>query len=218
MPTTDRAFIPAARFHWLTPVYDSLCRLLGLGAALRDFELELLESVEASDILEVGCGTGELLLRVARRFPSARVVGIDPDPRALRIAAKKLPPERDIRLVKGRAESLEFPDHSFDLVLSSLMLHHLDTESKIAALREWKRVLRPGGQIVLVDLGEPRSLTTKVLLYPLRFNLFEKQADNLRGKIPSFIQQVGLALSEAAVFRSAVVAYRAWLPGTPPRA
>ena len=57
-----RDFIPAARFEVLTPVYDLLCRWVGLGEALRRFELEALSQFHPRTLVEVGCGTGELLV------------------------------------------------------------------------------------------------------------------------------------------------------------
>ncbi len=111
--------------------------------------------------------------------------------------------------MEGRAESLPFPDASFDLVLSSLMLHHLDTATKGRALEEWRRVLAPRGLLLLVDFGVPRSLLTKVLFWPLRFHMFEEQADNFRGRVPEMLLAAGFAFEEAGVYGSVVVAYRA---------
>jgi ubiquinone/menaquinone biosynthesis C-methylase UbiE len=91
---------------------------------------------------------------VARRHPRAEVIGIDPDPGALRRARRKaaragLP----VRVERGFAGELPFPDGSIDRVLSSLMLHHLDEDEKRRAMREIRRVLRPGGQLHLVDFA-----------------------------------------------------------------
>jgi demethylmenaquinone methyltransferase/2-methoxy-6-polyprenyl-1,4-benzoquinol methylase/phosphoethanolamine N-methyltransferase len=208
MPGRDH--IPPLRFHALTPVYDLACRLLGLGESLRRFEIGLLEKVAPRRILEVGCGTGVLLRLVGSRFPGATLRAIDPDGAALASARQRLDGARiEAELVLGRAESLPFPDGSFDLVLSSLMLHHLDTETKVKALAEWRRVLEPGGLLLLVDFGVPRSLLTKVLLWPLRFRILEEQADNFRGRVPEMLRAAGFAFEEAGVYGSVVVAYRA---------
>lgn len=110
---------------------------------------------------------------------------MDADAATLRRAKRKLD-GAGVRadLVPGRAGSLPFPDHSFDLVLSSLMLHHLDTRTKRIALAEWRRVLDEKGLLVLVDFAVPRSLLTRALLWPLRFHILEEQADNLRRRVP----------------------------------
>jgi demethylmenaquinone methyltransferase/2-methoxy-6-polyprenyl-1,4-benzoquinol methylase/phosphoethanolamine N-methyltransferase len=203
-----KAFIPAARFHALTPVYDRLCRLLGLGAGLRRFEMGLLEGLQPWAVLEVGCGTGELLAAVAKRFPKAALVGVDPDTAALRRARAKL--ERfgkRVRFFTERAEALPFPRGSFDLVLSSLMLHHLPAEAKVRAMREWHRVLAPEGVLILVDFGRPDSWWLRALSWPLR--PFEHVADNLRGATPGILTEAGFRHGLAGRFGGLIFAYQA---------
>lgn len=205
-----RDFIPPAKFRFLTPAYDGLCRALGLGEALRRFEMAIVATLPHSRVLEVGCGTGELLAAVAAETPGCSVTGIDPDHGALRIAQRKLDERRlAARLVPGRAEELPFEDGSFDLVVSSLMLHHLDSRKKVQALREWHRVLAPGGALLLFDFGVPRTRWLRLLLWPLRFHVFEEQADNFRGRVPGMLVEAGLAFEEVAVYRSVLVAYLA---------
>lgn len=203
-------FIPPLGVRPLTPLYDLACRAMGLGARLRRFEIDLLPDAAPRRILEVGCGTAELLRFAGARFPQAALTGLDPDAAALSRARRKLEEAgRSADLVEGRAESLPFPDGSFDLVLSSLMLHHLDTATKVQALAEWRRVIDPRGLLLLVDFGVPRSLLAKVLLWPLRFRIFEEQADNLRGRVPEMLRAAGFSFEEAGVYGSVIVAYRA---------
>lgn len=207
MPTR---FVPAARFSALTPVYDFACRLIGLGARFRAFERALLEDTPVGRVLEVGCGTGELLVELARRYPGAEVVGLDPDPAALGIARRKLEGARlPARLDQGLAATLPYPDASFDLVVSSLMLHHLDTSNKLRMLRECRRVLTGRGQLVLVDFGQPRNGIARWLTWPLRFRIFEEQADNFRGRVPELMTAAGLAFEVVGTYGPIVVAYRA---------
>lgn len=209
---TQPRYIPPAGIHALTPLYDVACRALGLGERLRRFEIALLEDMSPRRILEVGCGTGELLRYAGARFSQAALAGVDPDVAALDRARRKLAGAGlTADLLEGRAESLPFADGSFDLVLSSLMLHHLDTATKLRALAEWRRVLDPRGLLLLVDFGVPRSLVTKVLLWPLRFHIFEEQADNFRGRVPAMLREAGFEIEEAGVYGSVVVAYRARL-------
>ena len=210
-------FIPAARFRFLTPFYDRACSLIGLGTALRRFELGLLGPLPPGEALEVGCGTGELLLRMAERYPHTSFTGLDPDAEALAVSARKFSHAGlRVELKLGRAETLPFADGRFQLVVSSLMLHHLDRATKLLALREWRRVLAPGGRLLLVDFGVPRSRLARLILWPLRFDLFEEQSDNFRGRVPGLLQAAGFDFEEVGVYRSAVVAYDARPgPGTP---
>ena len=206
---TTRAFIPAARFALLSPAYDLLCRWIGLGERFRRFELELLAADSPKKVLEVGCGSGELLRRLAERFRKAEITGLDIDPRMLDLARGKLPSERQVRLECGTAEALPFPAASFDLVLSSLMLHHLDSATKRRALADWRRVLAPEGTLVLIDFGVPRTRLARIIGWPLKFDLFEHQAENLRGRVPEMLLEAGFVFQEAGVFGGLVVAYRA---------
>jgi ubiquinone/menaquinone biosynthesis C-methylase UbiE len=103
-------------------------------------------------VLEIGCGTGNLTLQIAERFPDAHVCGLDPDPRALAIArAKARRRGATVQWDEGSAADLPYPDASMDRVVSSLMFHPLDGADRERALAEVRRVLRPGGQLHLVD-------------------------------------------------------------------
>lgn len=210
MMTPKRSFIPAARFRALTPYYDSALGLVGLGAALRRFERGLLEGLTPKVVLEVGCGTGDLLAVAAEQFRDARITGIDPDVEALAIARKKLEARGlEVALVQGSGQALAVEDRSVDLVLTSLMVHHLKTAQKKQFFAECRRVVAPGGQLLLVDFAQPRSRLARIATWPLRFNLFEETGDNFRGSLPAMLDDAGFSVSTAGRFRGLVAAYRA---------
>jgi ubiquinone/menaquinone biosynthesis C-methylase UbiE len=98
-------------------------------------------------VLDVGCGTGELLARLAAKYPGASLAGLDPVPAMLDMAREKLSPNVDLRV--GWANELPWPDASFDVVVSCNMFHYIT--HPVEALREMERVLRPGGRIVITD-------------------------------------------------------------------
>ncbi len=98
-------------------------------------------------ILEVGCGTAALLRRAGARWPGARLAGIDPAPAMVAEAARRCP-GCDIR--HGWAEELPWADGSFDLVLTSLSLHHW--RDPAAGLRQAARVLHAGGAVGILDM------------------------------------------------------------------
>ncbi len=110
-------------------------------------------------VLDVGCGTGTLAMEVARRVGRAcRVAGVDPGTqqiaRARRSAARRnLPIDFQI----GVIEQLPFPDQTFDVVLSTLMMHHLPTPLKRQGLAEIARVLKPGGRLVIADFKRKKD-------------------------------------------------------------
>jgi ubiquinone/menaquinone biosynthesis C-methylase UbiE len=98
-------------------------------------------------VLDVGCGTGELLRRLRARYPGARLAGLDPVAEMLDVARDKLSGTEDLRI--GYADSLPWASGSFDMVVSCNMFHYIAHPK--TALREMARVIRPGGALVLTD-------------------------------------------------------------------
>jgi ubiquinone/menaquinone biosynthesis C-methylase UbiE len=99
-------------------------------------------------VLDVGCGTGELLSSIAERHSRAKLAGIDPVAEMLAVAAKKLA-GRNADLRVGWADELPWPNASFDLVVSCNVFHYISHPGP--ALRQMTRVLAPGGRIVITD-------------------------------------------------------------------
>ena len=137
--------------HFLLPIYDVVHHVFGV----RRIHQEMVALARLRDglrVLDVGCGTGNLLRTTGRQWPQVELSGMDPDQKALARARRKARRAGlDVRLDRGFAQEMPYPDGSFDRVFSSLMLHHLDSGSKDALLAEVRRVLRPGGVLVLAD-------------------------------------------------------------------
>jgi ubiquinone/menaquinone biosynthesis C-methylase UbiE len=149
----ERPFLPGMRRNWLLPLYDPLTRLLGI----RRVHGRLLDQAGVRPghrVLEIGCGTGNLLLAAKRSQPAATAVGVDPDLTALARAQRKAHRRGlAVQLDRGYADELPYADDSVDVVLSSFMLHHVPADRREPAMREVRRVLRPGGALHLVDIG-----------------------------------------------------------------
>lgn len=109
-------------------------------------------------ILDVGCGTGTLLRQAAQRFPDAHLVGIDLAGAMLAAADAATPAELPIWFVHARAERLPLADGVFDLVLSTVSFRHWSDQS--AALGQIRRVLTPGGVLVLAEVFAVRPRRT----------------------------------------------------------
>lgn len=153
----ERPFLPGAGRHWLLPCYDPLTRFLGVGRVHRRL-LEQAALRPGQRVLEIGCGTGNLLLAAKRAQRGAVVVGLDPDLSALARAQRKARRRGlAVQLDRGYADELPYADGSVDVVLSSFMLHHVAADEREPAMREVLRVLRPGGALHLVDIGGPES-------------------------------------------------------------
>ena len=105
----------------------------------------------------------------------------------------------NIQWDEGLASSLPYPDSVFDRVVTSLVIHHLVTDDKRLAFKEIYRVLKPHGELHLVDFGPPHSSLTRMIRKFMRG--FEEADDNLDGLIPRFIKEAGFgSVSETEHF------------------
>ena len=120
---------------------------------LRQKTISLAHLQAGEQVLDTGCGTGTLALKVARRVGRAgSVAGIDPG--EIQIASARAKAARrhvPIDFQVGVIEHLPFPDQTFDVVFSTLMMHHLPAGLKRQGLTEILRVLKPGGYLLIAD-------------------------------------------------------------------
>lgn len=129
-------------------------RATSLGAITEAIEqrviLDLIGNVEGAHVLDAGCGDGTLVCELASR--SAKATGIDPDPTMLAAARVRAEEARVVATFRdGRVERLPFPDASFDVVAAITVLCFVADAA--GAAREMARVLRPGGCLVIGELG-----------------------------------------------------------------
>jgi SAM-dependent methyltransferase len=153
---THRPFVPAMGQGGPLAFYDAMSLLLGARRA-HERLVTAAGVAPGQTVLEIGCGTGNLLLTAARAAPGAAVVGLDPDAGALERARHKARRVPAIRVEQGYADELPHADGSVQVVLSAFMFHHLPADGKRAMLAEVRRVLAPGGVLALLDFdGTPR--------------------------------------------------------------
>jgi ubiquinone/menaquinone biosynthesis C-methylase UbiE len=199
--TTERPFIPAAGSDWLLPFYDLFTKLLGVEASHRRL-LEQAAIRPGYRVLEIGCGTGNLAILAKRLNPSADVLGVDPDPKALSRARKKAHRAAfHLEFHQAFSEQLPFPDASFDRVLSAFMLHHIQPVSKLPALREAYRVLKPGGSLQLADFQEgehPRGGHFAIAPHPHKESRFHHM-------VPHLMQEAGFADAREVAQQAAII-------------
>jgi len=100
-------------------------------------------------VLDIGCGTGEFERLVLSEKPEQRMVGVDLSAKMLEIAREKCQAYPNVTFCAASSSALPFPDHSFDMVVSASALHYFDRPE--VSLREMRRVLRPGGSVVIMD-------------------------------------------------------------------
>jgi ubiquinone/menaquinone biosynthesis C-methylase UbiE len=142
--------------HWAAR-YDLLIWLVTLGRErkLRERLLQPARLQAGESVLDVGCGTGSLAIAAKRRVgPTGSVYGIDASPEMIARASNKAKKAgAEVIFENGLAESLPFPDKRFDVVLSTVMLHHLPGKLREQGVREMRRVLNPGGRLLAVDFA-----------------------------------------------------------------
>lgn len=143
-------------------LYDVLVKTITLGRehALRAAMLDAGNLTEGERVLDVGCGTGTLALAAKRRVGAAGTVrGLDAAPEMIaRATAKAARAGLDASFEVAAAEALPFPDESFDVVFCTLVLHHLGADGPRRAVGEMRRVLRPGGRLIVVELSRPAGV------------------------------------------------------------
>lgn len=202
----ERTYTPALRFDALTGLYDDLVRVTMRDELLKERLVEQARLEEARDVLDLGCGTGTLTTMIKRAAPNAHVTGVDIDPRVLELARKNVAKAGvDVRLVAASVTDLPFEDHTFDRVLSSLVLHHLDTDEKRAALAGALRVLRPGGELHVLDWGAPHDLAMRAAFLSVRLlDGFETTRDNAHGRVPRLMSEAGFCDVEVVERRRTV--------------
>ena len=147
-------------------------RLVQWASPERAYVAELLRhvSLKSGDrLLDVGCGSGDLLASAAMREPGAILVGLDPNEDALELASHKIQGTiHAAELYQGVAETLPFDDESFDIVCATRVLARLDARTRARALRECWRVLRPGGRLVVADWAQEPYGIEALVTYPWR--------------------------------------------------
>lgn len=172
-------------FNRIAPVYDER-----YGRSCEPAHHALLDwanraGLQPRTILDIGCGTGRLLLAARERWPGSRLLGVDPAEGMIEQARKQVP---EAEYTVGQAEALPAADGSVDLVLSTTSFGHWADQA--AGLREVARVLRPGGTCLIAEHAPP-NFAIKLLL------LILNRLPNVRsaGEMTELVQSAGLRLT-----------------------
>jgi len=149
-----------AMFDRIAKRYDRLNRILSLGLDRRwrrKLVRELGPLTSADEVLDVASGTADVALTIAKRTP-ASITGLDPSEGMLDVGRDKVAAgalDGRIQLVVGDAQALPFEDNRFAASCISFGIRNVP--DRALGLREMTRTVRPGGRVVVLELGEPRG-------------------------------------------------------------
>jgi demethylmenaquinone methyltransferase/2-methoxy-6-polyprenyl-1,4-benzoquinol methylase len=163
-----------AMFNRISGRYDLLNKILSLGIdrLWRRKLVRWLSAKSPSQILDVATGTADLAIAISKANPEARIQGLDIAQEMLdvgQIKIDKLSLDQQITLKTGDAESLPYPDASFDAVSVAFGVRNF--ESLENGLAEMYRVLRPGGQVWVLEFSQPRGWFRPIFLLYFRYLL-----------------------------------------------
>jgi demethylmenaquinone methyltransferase/2-methoxy-6-polyprenyl-1,4-benzoquinol methylase len=155
-----------AMFDHISGYYDGTNRILsfGLDERWRRRAVSQLAPSPGCVYLDVGCGTGDIALEILRQAPESKVIGIDQSEGMLAVGENKIRAaglEKAISLVVADVLDLRYDDNSFDGAITSFCIRNVTDRRR--ALSEIRRVVRPGGRLVILELTEPQGLLMKPL-------------------------------------------------------
>lgn len=157
---TERVRMVKEIFSTVTRRYDFLNHFLSLrrDIAWRHFTVRKMHFFQTFLLLDVATGTGDLAIAAARQYPSIRVIGVDFVQEMMEVARLKVEKggiSERVWFLMGDALNLPFPDHSFDAAGIAFGIRNIP--NKLQALEEMRRVVVPGGQVMVLEMTTPRS-------------------------------------------------------------
>jgi demethylmenaquinone methyltransferase / 2-methoxy-6-polyprenyl-1,4-benzoquinol methylase len=144
--------------------YDFLNRFLsaGIDVTWRKKAIKQLKALQPETVLDVATGTGDVAILTHKMLQPKKITGIDISDGMLEIGRKKLAKlglEKDIELLNGDSETINFPDASFDAITVAFGVRNFENLEK--GLKEMIRVLKPGGKLVVLEFSRPKQVAFK---------------------------------------------------------
>lgn len=195
MAEASRQLVPALGLRCLTGCYDPVVRYTCRENTFKPALVARAIIQADSKVLDVGCGTGTLTLYVKALHPQTAVMGLDADEEILQIAQQKAAAQdAGVHFVQGFSYDLPLDGSSVDVVLSSLLFHHLCKKDKLRSFQEMIRVLKPGGQVIIADWGKASGCCSRCLFGFIQLlDGFANTNDNVQGLLPSLMEAAGFS-------------------------
>lgn len=197
---TPVSFTPALGQRWLTPAYDTAIAALTREGRWRRLLVDQIAPAPADRILDVGCGTGTLTIRLARAASKAAIFGLDPDAEVLERARRKVSAAGvSVRFVQGfLTEETLAVVAPLTKITSSLVLHQVPLGEKKRMLGLMRTALRDGGELHLADYGLQRTRLSRWLFRHTVQSLdgIEDTQPNADGILPTLMKDAGFARVE----------------------
>lgn len=195
MSNRNRALLPGLAYHHLTGLYDLVISRLLAEQEWKSRLVAQLAPQPGDVIIDLGSGTGTLATMLKAACPAAEIHGIEPDPKMLALAQEKARAANvTVTFHAAFADELPFAPGFATKVVSSLVFHHLDRETKRTTLDAAYRVLRSGGQLHICDWTTPDGPLMRVAYLQIQLlDGFATTDDNRKGLLPNFMREAGFA-------------------------
>ncbi len=171
--------------------YDRVASVIAFGRVDRVHEgtLELAGFGPGLALLDIGCGTGELVVRAESAVDgNGTFVGLDSEPGMIAQAKRKaLDRSASVTFEEASIDAIPYPDATFDVVTSSLMFHHLDDAQQRDGLTEILRVLSPGGTLLIVDINTAK----RSVISRLPGHRTADTTDRVSGEVAESLREAG---------------------------
>lgn len=197
MAKTVRTYTPALGNHDRTGSYDQVIAVMTRERRWRERMINELAPKTGQIIVDIGSGTGSLAILMKQACSTIRVIAVDPDPEARRIAEEKAAAARafiEFATAYGDDEIDVVESGTVDVVTSSLVLHQCSVSTKVGILANAYRLLKPTGRLLISDYGMQQTPLMKMLFNQVRMvDGYEDTKANKDGEIPDMMREAGFS-------------------------
>ena len=195
----EMTFTPALGRPGFNAAYDLAIRVLTREQVWRTALLNQVRPRDSDFIIDVGCGTGTFAMMLKRAAPRARIVGLDPDPSILAIAAAKAEASGvQIEWRQGFAHEAADQGELFDKVISSLMFHQVPIAQKRSGMAAMAAAVRAGGEVHIADYArQPSGMMRHMFGLVQRMDGYEDTQPNADGILESLIAEINAKAGQA---------------------